>query len=91
MVWYNNYEFKEDGGEAKSRYGGREGGVFASGVGANGVNVRYAIMDKSGRSRYVVLDPATGAPAAAWLNGCDDKGGSPRGPITVGYKTKYKT
>lgn len=84
-VWYNNYEFKEDGNEDKSRYGWREGGVFASGVGANGDNVRYAIMDKSGRSSYVVLDPATGAPAA-WLNGCDNKGDSPRGPIAVGYK-----
>lgn len=79
-VWYNNYEFKEEGHEDKSRYGWREGGVFASGVGANGDNVRYAIMDKSGRSSYVVLDPATGAPAA-WLNGCDDKGDSPRGPV----------
>ncbi|KAL5347503.1 hypothetical protein ACLOAV_007815 [Pseudogymnoascus australis] len=79
-VWYNNYEFKEEGQEDKSRYGWREGGVFASGVGANGDNVRYAIMDKSGRSSYVVLDPATGAPAA-WLNGCDDKGDSPRGPV----------
>ncbi|OBT86037.1 hypothetical protein VE02_05546 [Pseudogymnoascus sp. 03VT05] len=80
-VWYNNYEFKKEGDEDKSQYGWREGGVFASGVGANGDNVRYAIMDKSGRASYVVIDPATGAPAA-WLNGCDDKGDSPRGPVS---------
>lgn len=47
--------------------------MFASGVGANGDNVRYAIMDSTERSSYIVLDPATGAPAA-WLNGCKDTG-----------------
>ena len=64
-VWYNKHD--------KNTNGWREGGVFASGVGANGDNVRYAIMDSTERSSYIVLDPATGAPAA-WLNGCKDTG-----------------
>ena len=82
-VWYNNYVEDESSGWT-------EGGVFASGVGANGDNVRYAIMDGSGRSSYVVLDPATGA-LAAWLNGCDEKGESPRGPVTcVGGEANNK-
>jgi len=64
-VWFNEYSQTSD------RRGWREGGVFASGVGANGDNVRYAIMDKTNRSSYIVLDPATGA-LGAWLNGCDN-------------------
>jgi hypothetical protein len=65
QVWFNQYS------QASDRRGWREGGVFASGVGANGDNVRYAIMDKTNRASYIVLDPATGA-LGAWLNGCDN-------------------
>lgn len=70
-VWYNQYAGDANSDTPPGRLGWREGGVFASGVGANGDNVRYAVMDATTRSSYIVLDPATGA-LAAWLNGCDN-------------------
>lgn len=70
-VWYNNYPNKPVW---------REGGVFASGVGANGDNVRYGIMQHTGRASYIVLDPTTGA-LAAWLNGCENFGNPPSAPL----------
>lgn len=48
-------------------------GEIAGGVGTGGQNVRYAILQHTGRASYVAVNPINGA-IAAWLNGCLDLG-----------------
>jgi hypothetical protein len=44
-------------------------GKIATGVGANGLAVHFAVLNGNGRADYLKVDPASGA-VTIWANGC---------------------
>ncbi|KAK1497899.1 hypothetical protein CABS01_10877 [Colletotrichum abscissum] len=67
-VWLNNYPNQPTWLEQPE---------IAGGVGVSGSDVRYAILQNTGRASYVAIDRTNGA-IAAWLNSCTQLGDHPR-------------
>ncbi|KAK1523960.1 uncharacterized protein CCOS01_09047 [Colletotrichum costaricense] len=67
-VWLNNYPNQPTWLEQPE---------IAGGVGVSGSDVRYAILQNTGRASYVAVDRTNGA-IAAWLNSCTQLGDHPR-------------
>jgi hypothetical protein len=44
-------------------------GEIATGVGANGLSIHFAVLNGNGRADYLNVDPASGA-VTQWVNGC---------------------
>ncbi|KAK1448624.1 hypothetical protein CMEL01_07939 [Colletotrichum melonis] len=67
-VWLNNYPNQPTWLEQPE---------IAGGVGVSGSDVKYAILQNTGRASYVAVDRTNGA-IAAWLNSCTQLGDHPR-------------
>ncbi|KAK1526716.1 hypothetical protein CPAR01_13244 [Colletotrichum paranaense] len=67
-VWLNNYPNQPTWLEQPE---------IAGGVGVSGSDVRYAILQNTGRASYVAVDRTNGA-IAAWLNSCTQLRDHPR-------------
>lgn len=71
-LWVNRL----DGAVSEWQNGGAQGGWkwipldrIATGVGANGLSVQFAVLSGKGRADYLHVDPASGS-VTLWVNGC---------------------